>query len=162
MPNTAKSLGKRVIGRGGGTGCRAGAISVSQVLVFSAWPLSLLPGVTWSHLSRKAVYCLAQASVHLVSLRGIFMQSLLFSSFLMINEQAALRVSNVTPESKEMMQLNFFLFFFGLSLPPGKNIGVGCHAPLQGIFLTQGLDLVSYVFCIGRQVLYHQCHLGSP
>ena len=21
---------------------------------------------------------------------------------------------------------------------------------------------ISYVFCIGRQVLYHQCHLGSP
>ena len=24
---------------------------------------------------------------------------------------------------------------------PGKNIGVGCHALLQGIFLTQGLNL---------------------
>lgn len=84
---------------------------------FSAWPLSLLPGVTWSHLSWKAVYCLAQASVHLLSLRGVFMKSLLLSSFLMINEQAALRVSNVTPESKEMMQL-YFWFFFGLSLPP--------------------------------------------
>ena len=23
---------------------------------------------------------------------------------------------------------------------PGKNIGVGCHALLQGIFLTQGLN----------------------
>ena len=24
---------------------------------------------------------------------------------------------------------------------PGKNIGVGCHALLQGIFLTEGLNL---------------------
>ena len=24
--------------------------------------------------------------------------------------------------------------------PPGKNIGVGCHFPLQGLFLTQGLN----------------------
>ena len=63
-----------------------------EICHFSAWPLSLLPGVTWSHLSWKAVYCLAQASVHLVSLHGVFMKSLLFSSFLMINEQAALRV----------------------------------------------------------------------
>ena len=23
---------------------------------------------------------------------------------------------------------------------PGKNTGVGCHVPLQGIFLTQGLN----------------------
>ena len=25
---------------------------------------------------------------------------------------------------------------------PGKNTGMGCHAPLQGIFLTQGLNLL--------------------
>ena len=24
--------------------------------------------------------------------------------------------------------------------PPGKNSGMGCHALLQGIFLTQGLN----------------------
>ena len=35
---------------------------------------------------------------------------------------------------------------------PGKNAGVGYHALLQGIFLTQGWTHVS---CIGRQVLYH-------
>jgi len=30
---------------------------------------------------------------------------------------------------------------------PGKNIGVGCHVPLQGIFLTQGLlEPVSLMF----------------
>ena len=28
-----------------------------------------------------------------------------------------------------------------LSMEPGKNTGVGCHALLQGIFLTQGLNL---------------------
>ena len=34
---------------------------------------------------------------------------------------------------------------------PGKSTGVGCHSRLQGIFLTQGLNLcLSYVSCIGR------------
>ena len=45
---------------------------------------------------------------------------------------------------------------------PGKNTGVGCHSLLQGIFPTQGSNPHLYVSCIGRQVLYHQCHLGSP
>ena len=43
-----------------------------------------------------------------------------------------------------------------------KSSAVGCCALLQGIFLTQGSTCVSYVSCIGRHVLYHQCHLGSP
>ena len=37
---------------------------------------------------------------------------------------------------------------------PGKNTGVGSHACLQGFFHTQGLKPISYVSCIGRQVLY--------
>ena len=37
---------------------------------------------------------------------------------------------------------------------PGKNTGVGCHALLQGIFLTEGLD-PSLFSCIGRQAFYH-------
>ena len=42
---------------------------------------------------------------------------------------------------------------------PGKNIGVGCHALLQGIFPTQGSNpgLPHY-----RQILYHLSHKGSP
>ena len=58
----------------------------------------------------------------------------------------------------------------------GKNIGVDCHALLQGTFQTQGLNLHpgnlpnpgiepashSYICCNGRQVLYCQCHIGSP
>ena len=43
----------------------------------------------------------------------------------------------------------------------GKNTGVGCHLLLQGIILIQDQTHVSY-FCIGRWVLYHFCHLGSP
>ena len=35
---------------------------------------------------------------------------------------------------------------------PGKNTGVGCHFLLPGIFLTQGLNWVSY---IGKQILCH-------
>ena len=35
---------------------------------------------------------------------------------------------------------------------PGQNTGVGCHFLLQGIFLTQGLNRVSF---IGKQVLHH-------
>ena len=40
----------------------------------------------------------------------------------------------------------------------GKNIEVGCHALLQGIFLTQELNpsLPHY-----RQILYHLSHKGS-
>ena len=43
---------------------------------------------------------------------------------------------------------------------PGKNVGVGCHALLQGVFPAQGsnLCLLSPLHC--RQILYH--HLGSP
>ena len=37
---------------------------------------------------------------------------------------------------------------------PGKNTGLGCHFLLQGIFLTQGSNRVSYVSCFGRQVVY--------
>ena len=34
--------------------------------------------------------------------------------------------------------------------------------PLQGIFLIQRSNLCFYVPCIGRRVLYHLRHLGSP
>ena len=47
------------------------------------------------------------------------------------------------------------------SEPPGKpkNIGVGCHSLLQGIFPTQGSNL-GLLHC--RQILYHLSHQGSP
>jgi len=38
---------------------------------------------------------------------------------------------------------------------PGKNTGMGCHFLLQGIFLTQDQTRISWVFCIGHQVIYH-------
>ena len=41
---------------------------------------------------------------------------------------------------------------------PDRNTGVGCHF-LQGIFLTQGLNL-GLLHC--RQILYHMSHLGKP
>ena len=44
-------------------------------------------------------------------------------------------------------------------LVPGKNTGVGCHSLFQGIFPTQGSNLV---FCIGRWILWHLSHQGSP
>ena len=42
---------------------------------------------------------------------------------------------------------------------PGQNTGLGCHALLQGIFPTQGLDpsLLHY-----RQILYCLSQQGSP
>ena len=40
-----------------------------------------------------------------------------------------------------------------------KNTGVGCHALLQGIFPTQGLNL-GVPHC--RQILYSLSHQGSP
>ena len=42
---------------------------------------------------------------------------------------------------------------------PGKNTEVGCHATLQGIFPTQGLN-PGLPHC--RQILYHLSHQGSP
>ena len=41
---------------------------------------------------------------------------------------------------------------------PGKNTGMGCHALLQGIFPTQGLNS-GLPNC--RQILYHLSHQGS-
>ena len=41
---------------------------------------------------------------------------------------------------------------------PGKNTGVSCHALLQGIFPTQGLN-PGFPHC--RQSLYHLSHQGS-
>ena len=42
---------------------------------------------------------------------------------------------------------------------PGKNIGVGCHALLQGIFTIQGSN-PGLSHC--RQILYGLSHRGSP
>ena len=42
---------------------------------------------------------------------------------------------------------------------PGNNTGVGCHALLQGIFSTQGLNPV-LLHC--KQIHYHLSHQGSP
>ena len=42
---------------------------------------------------------------------------------------------------------------------PSENTGVGCHALLQGIFPTQGLN-PGLLHC--RQILYHLSHQGSP
>jgi len=41
---------------------------------------------------------------------------------------------------------------------PGKNTGMGCHALLQGIFPTQGLN-TGLLHC--RQILYCLSHQGS-
>ena len=41
-----------------------------------------------------------------------------------------------------------------------KSTGVGCHALLQGTFLTQGSG--PHVFCLSKQILYHWCQRGSP
>ena len=41
----------------------------------------------------------------------------------------------------------------------GKNMGVGSDFLLQGLFLTQESIHVS---CLGRQILYHLNHQGSP
>ena len=38
---------------------------------------------------------------------------------------------------------------------PGKNTEVRCPFFLQGLFLTQRLNHLSYVSCIGRWILYH-------
>ena len=45
---------------------------------------------------------------------------------------------------------------------PSKNTGVGCHAPLQGIFPTQGSNLSLLRPLHSRWILYHYHHQGSP
>ena len=45
---------------------------------------------------------------------------------------------------------------------PGKNIGVACHVLLQGIFLSQGLNLHLLCLLRCRWILYPLSHLGSP
>ena len=45
---------------------------------------------------------------------------------------------------------------------PGKNSGVDCRALLRGIVLSPGLSPCSSLSCAGKQLLYHQRHLGSP
>ena len=42
---------------------------------------------------------------------------------------------------------------------PGKNTGVGCHVPLQGIFPTQGSNLCLLHWQAGSSALSHR---GSP
>ena len=42
---------------------------------------------------------------------------------------------------------------------PGKNIGVSCHALLQGIFPIQGSN-PGLLHC--RHILYHLSHQGNP
>ena len=46
-----------------------------------------------------------------------------------------------------------------MEISPGKNTGVGCHALLQGIFPTEGLN-PGLLHC--RQILYYLSHQGSP
>ena len=47
----------------------------------------------------------------------------------------------------------------GILHSPGKNTEVGCHALLQGIFLTPGSN-PTLLHC--RWILYHLSHQGSP
>ena len=51
---------------------------------------------------------------------------------------------------------NSFSLFTGFSVV--ENTGVGSHSLLQGIFLTQGLNLG---FLHYRQLLYHLSHQGN-
>ena len=46
-----------------------------------------------------------------------------------------------------------------LWISPGKNIGMGCHFLLQGIFPTQGSN-PGLLHC--RRILYQMSHKGSP
>ena len=54
---------------------------------------------------------------------------------------------------------NYFSGSFIHGDSPGKNTRVGCHALLQGIFPTQGLN-PGLPHC--KQILYHLSHQGSP
>ena len=52
--------------------------------------------------------------------------------------------------------------FFHPRDSPGKNIGVGCHALLLGIFPTQGSNLHLLHLLHGRWILYHWATQEAP
>ena len=66
-------------------------------------------------------------------------------------------LANITVKEKSEFSLCRSPLSMGFS---GKNTGMGCHALLQGIFLTKDQTHVSYLSCTGRQILYYRCHLG--
>ena len=70
-------------------------------------------------------------------------------TFGMIQSQSHVRIF-VTPELQPTRLLSPWNF-------PGKNIGMGCHLHLQGIFSTQRLNL-GLLHC--RQIIYQLGHLG--
>ena len=45
---------------------------------------------------------------------------------------------------------------------PGKDTGMACHALFKGSGPPRDRTHASYISCIGRWVLYHWRHLGSP
>ena len=82
-------------------------------------------------------------------------------------------VSTNTPslDISQMCMLSHFSSVWPCGIPPGSCV----HGILQVTIMewiampsprrsSQPRDgtFISYVSCIGRQVLYHQCHLGSP
>ena len=55
-----------------------------------------------------------------------------------------------------------FFFFLPDELPgEAKNTGEGCSSSRASSW-PMDQNLVSYISCIDRQILYHWCHLGSP
>ena len=45
---------------------------------------------------------------------------------------------------------------------PGENTGMGCHSFSRCSSWPRDQTHVSYILCIDRWCLQHQCHLGSP
>ena len=67
----------------------------------------------------------------------------------------------ITVSQREMQDTALLVSHVWLLCPwdsPGENTEVDCHFPLQGIFLTQRLNL-SLLHC--RQILYRLSHQGS-
>ena len=71
-----------------------------------------------------------------------------------------LPVSSPLPQSgSPVLEASIHGFYLCPWNPSGKNSGVGCHFPFQGIFPIQGSN-PSLQHC--RQILYHLSHQGSP
>ena len=67
-------------------------------------------------------------------------------------------VTQLCPALCEPMVAHQALLSMGF---PGKNTGMNCHFLLQGIFLTQGLNLCSLCLMHCRQILDPLNHQGS-
>ena len=121
-----------------------GIISISSIY----WSLICDPrhDLSWKiyhvHLKRKCIPLLSggMSYKNRFSLSGLMCHLSLHPSSIMCS------VMSDTFQTQVLLSLENF---------PGKNIGVGCHSFSKLSSQRMGRNCISWVFCIGRWILYH-------